>query len=402
MPVKIRVRNYQSLRDVTLHVNGFVAVTGRNNAGKTAFLRAIKGLLTNAKGSLFVRHGTESCRTDIDFGDGHEVSWEKGPKVKPKYTIDGKEIHPGASLPEELAPLGVKAITAGDRELWPQIAGQNSGQVFLLDQPGSLLAEVVADVDRVGQLNAALRAAESDRRSASAELKVRRADVSRAEDEHRKFDGLDDATSGISDLIANQAALQADLRKLAQLKLLRQRIGAARVVLKNLSGIDQVHVPNDEPVQDAKASLSKVSRLSTIRDRLSVARGLVIGLAGVDEIVVPEASKVEAVKVLLSKVGTIRKLGVSLEKARKVAKRLDGVDRIRVPEGIPEGDITKLANIRRLRDRMGAARDLCASLETDIQVSDTDFQKASEGISELLQALGTCPTCGSNAHQTHR
>ncbi len=41
--VKVRVKNFQSIREAEVEVKGLTVITGPNNSGKTAFMRAVKG-----------------------------------------------------------------------------------------------------------------------------------------------------------------------------------------------------------------------------------------------------------------------------------------------------------------------------------------------------------------------
>ena len=135
MAVRIRVRNFQSIEDAEVEVSGLTVVTGQNNSGKTALMRAVRGVFENSGGDAFVRHGTDALAVHLDFGDA-DVTWTKGPKVKPTYIVGGKTINPGRSVPDEVTSLGVAPVQAGSGEAWPQIAPQFTGQVFLLDLPG--------------------------------------------------------------------------------------------------------------------------------------------------------------------------------------------------------------------------------------------------------------------------
>ena len=177
MPFKVRVRNFQSIEDAELVIDNLTVVTGTNNAGKSAFFRALRGALTNARGSGFVRHGKSHCTVDIeDLASGRKLTWEKGSKVN-RYVVDGESLdRVGHGVPPEARIFGVESVGAGNSELWPQIAPQITGVSFLLHEPGSVIAEAVADVERVNQLSRALKACESDRRSARNDLKMRRKD----------------------------------------------------------------------------------------------------------------------------------------------------------------------------------------------------------------------------------
>lgn len=235
MPFRVRIQDFQSIEDATIEVEGLTVLTGPNNSGKTAVCRAIYGAFTNARGTKFVRQGKASTKIELAFSDGHTLLWEKGEKVN-RYELDGKALNKvGHGAPPETDVLGVLPVEAAGRELWPQFAHQFVGQVFLLDDPGSVLAEAVANVDKVGVLNESLRLSQSDRRSAAAELKVRNEDVAKYEAAVIKFDGLDNAVS-LTQKAETQSIKVAKIQKaLEQTHALKERwvllTGAVQEVL---------------------------------------------------------------------------------------------------------------------------------------------------------------------------
>lgn len=262
MTIKIRIKNFQSLEDTGLDVDGFTVVTGQNNSGKTALMRAVKGLFENTGGDSFVRHGSNGLNVNITFQDA-QVTWSKGPKQKPAYLIGGKHIHPGRSVPDEVRQLGVVPIKAGNTEVWPQIASQFDGQLFLLNQPGSAIAEAVADVARVSQLTAALAFAESDKRAASSTLSIRRQDEVLALASVHAFDGLDVASE------VHQTAQEA----LQQAVALGVTVGkahgvqaalvAAQTRVAALAGAAAVRVPDASSVLDTATLVGPVQQLAS-------------------------------------------------------------------------------------------------------------------------------------------
>ena len=52
MPLKVRVRNFQSIEDATLVIDGLTVVTGTNNAGKSAFSTLLFDAMFAAEESL--------------------------------------------------------------------------------------------------------------------------------------------------------------------------------------------------------------------------------------------------------------------------------------------------------------------------------------------------------------
>lgn len=351
MSVRVHVQNFQSISDAEVVIDGFTVITGTNNTGKTALQRAIRGVFQNTPGTAFIREGQTTCAVTVDLGD-RKVTWSKGTgkKDRPTYVIDGGEpIYPGQAVPEEVAALGVVPIQAGGQEVWPTIAPQFSGQIFLLDKPGSAVAEAVADVERVGQLNRALRNAEGDRRTAAATLKVRVADLAGYEDKAAQYEGLDEAVAGVTALEGAQALV----------------------------------------VRMARA----VQGVQSLRDRLRTAREAAALLEPVGAIVVPDAAA--AIK-LQRELAELLKLQQRMQKAQKEVKRYAGVGNllVSVDEGPSKRLLDALKVLKGFQTRLKAAQDLVVEHQTALTKTEGEQTVAQGDFEAALKDLGQCPTCG--------
>jgi len=356
MPVSIRVRNFQSIADAAVEVEGFTVVTGPNNSGKSALQRAVRAAFQNARGSAFVRRGTTKASVEIDFHDGHSFRWEKGvgKDAKPTYVIDGgAPIHPGQGIPDELADMGVRPVMAGGKQFWPQFAPQFTGQVFLLDEPGSVLAEAVADVDRVGKINAALKLAESDRRAAASELKVRKADIERIGEALGKFDGIEDVAVMVADLERDRKQAARIETALDGLEKLRSDHAAAVASVARLSGVETVEIPEDDIFANAAALAAEIVGLGALSGRLNAAGGKVSRFAGLD--------------------------AVELE------FDLEGLSRVAAAVGVLEG----------LAARLGAATIAERSAKEEVDHAVLEAEEADLAVARFLDEIGTCPYCGA-------
>lgn len=357
MPVKIRVRDFQSLGDISLVVDKLTVVTGANNTGKTALMRAVRAAFQNAKGTGFIRHGSSKAVVDIDFGGGHTLTWEKGKGKgdKPTYIVDGgPPIHPGQGVPDEVRALGVRPITAGGREVWPQIAAQFTGQVFLLDQPGSVMAEAVADVERVSSLNEALRMAASDKRSATSELQTRRDDDVRYGQELARFTGLDEASVAVDKVEEVFTLAQRASKALDSLLDLQSRRSDALQSVSDLQGINSVDVPPREDFTALAEIQRDTQEVVRIRDQRERALSRVRKLAGIESV----------------------EVDVDLTSAEKTL----GV----------------LQVVVELRRRIRAAQEQVASLTGELDKLEKEETHASEELFGILGGLGQCPVCGGH------
>lgn len=354
MPVRVHVSNFQSIREAEVEIAGFTVVTGTNNTGKTALQRAIRGVFQNTPGTSFIREGESTCQVTVDLGD-HKVTWSKGTgkKDRPTYILDGgAPLYPGQGVPEEVVALGVAPIQAGGQEVWPTIAPQFSGQIFLLDKPGSVVAEAVADVERVGQLNRALTKAESDRRASAATLKVREADLINLEAQAQRFQGLDDAVASVTALEGSYQALQRLAKAVQGLVTLRDRLTAARSQAARLA-----------PVEGIQAQIPVDSEVIAFRNKLRDLQGL----------------------------------QQRLQKARQEVKRYSGAEKLlaAVDEAPCRRLLEGLKVLKALDARLTAALHRVEATELELATAQMEAAAADTAFNEALTAMGQCPTCGA-------
>ena len=386
MPFRVRVRNFQSIKDATIRVSGLTVITGPNNSGKTAMLRAVRGAFTNAPAGPLVRKGEAHLSVDLSFDDGHTLTWEKGsekPEGKGKainrYVLDGKALEGvGRGVPPEVEALGVREISAGSDGLWPQIARQFDGTLFLVDRPGSVVAEALSDVERVGKLSDALRASESDRRTIASEMKVRRADMARLQERAQKFDGLDTVLEDINTV--DLRALQDMAREIASLKDLAERLRKSREDLAPIAGFTPKSIPDsrdcavaeDLRTAAALAARLKIARVDSHKYNLQVTMPLF--------------------SFSLSCLEDLRRRAVQKKVLRKDAQDLD------LPT-LPSADrIAKYpAGVSKIRDwsvRYGSGLTDVARLSESLSAHREQHANAVQEAHDALHAMGECPTCG--------
>lgn len=356
MAVQVRVRNFQSIEDASVTIDGLTVVTGANHSGKSAFMRAIRGVFTNAPPGPLVRHGCAHLSVTLTFDDGTSVLWEKGwekpgrkGKTINRYTVNGKQIATvGRGVPPEVEELGVREISAASDRVWPQIAQQFDGTLFLVNRPGSAIAEALSDVKRVGALSAALKASEKDRRAANAELKIRRKDIEVHKVSAERFTGLNPVADQIRLLSDDLASMQAGEQEIEEVTRLRDRLAAATQATQDLDGFDAVDVP-DTKAPKIKQAITKVSGYAT---RLKSAREARDHLQGFEEISLPESTSASQIKKRRSEVA-----------------------------GLLDLHATTTSNVE--------------SLEATLATTTTQLAEAKAEVQRLLGDRGECPTCNT-------
>lgn len=383
--IKVSVENFQSIESADIEIDGFTVVTGKNNSGKSALLRSINSVFTNALGSSFVRSGEDYCQVSIDFGNDQTVRWRKGDKVKPTYWINGGEpIHSGRNAPTELEQFGIAPINANGRELWCQIAPQFTGQVFLIDMPGSVMAEIVADVDRVSDLNSALKNCEKDKRSNSSILKVRNQDHEKLSKEREKYDDVEDRVQEYKHLDYQREHLQDLRNRIEKIHTLREKLNTNKQSIFALSGIiSELSVLSDleEIVNGILETESKITTYEKLGRRYRSRSRECRSLLGVDTLIDPSLDKLKSARNQLKTLSPLydRKIG-----AEKVIGAISDLGDCEIPttDSIKQHR-DQLKIIKELSDRKSQSeRDMRAFDElSQIEIPTFGFS------SDRLQAL---------------
>lgn len=413
MAIKVRVRNFQSVADASIVIDGLTVVTGTNNAGKSAFFRAIRGAFTNARGSDFVRYGEKHCVVDLEFGDGRKLTWKKGGDGTNDYIIDGKKFPKvGQGVPPEVREFGVVPVPVGNTELWPQIAQQVTGVSFLLHETGSVIAEAVADVERVNQLSRALKGCESDRRSARGSLKVRRKDLTTYNERREAFVGVEEAVDQLHAIEKRHTKAQKVAKATGNLVKLGERHQKARGAVGALEGLDEVtaSLPSLEILSEAQRVSESLTLAEGLQGRRENAVKAVSALEGLDEVTesLPSDARMAYADQFRKAVGVTVELTMrweearqDLEKAREAQETLVGLilDEKMV---VHAGKFKKaLGNATSLKDRYVERRDAVATLDATIRDHEEKLAVLDEKLTTVLGTYEECPTCGGGLDHVH-
>lgn len=138
---------------------GLNVLTGPNNTGKSAVVEALRCLAQNPPPRHFIRHGAAEARVSVEMDDGTVVAWVR----RPKYALY-ELTRPGAAEPEVfakfgrtppeevMAVLGIGPVVLESGEEVDVHIGNQREPVFLLNQPGSVLAGFFAAATEAAHL----------------------------------------------------------------------------------------------------------------------------------------------------------------------------------------------------------------------------------------------------------
>ena len=397
MAVEVRIKNFQSIEEATLVVDGLTVITGTNNSGKTSAVRAIKGVFTNPPAGALVRHGCAYLSVTLIFDDGTTVTWEKGwekPNQKGKtvnrYVLNGKELAGvGGGVPPEIEDLGVKEVRAGSDRIWPQIADQFDGSLFLVNRPGSSTAEALSDVERVGSLTAALKASEKDKRSVDSELKVRRGDIVDQTEELSRYEGLEEvgelveALSSMDDLVKSQESNILSMEKL------KSSYDDSKSSHDLYSDFDPEVVPDPTRVKRLGKAVSKATGLYSVLESSTKDLDRFEGFVSVS---LPDYSDLVSAS---QRVTTVLEFVSKLEFEESVLSSLRGSE-VEIPDS---GEVERISESM---DTVSGFLGSMESLQREIQVLEeafvqcsSEFEESESEVSLILGDMGMCPTCNT-------
>lgn len=165
--ITVCVKNYQSVEEAELVIDGFTTLTGESNRGKSAIVRAFIAALSNKTGTEHITVGKEECHVRIENEKGPNgpvsVEWTKSKKGT-SYKINGSIFNKvGRSTPDELRALGIWEIETGDhRRHWPQIQRQKENDYIVGEPSPSVTSELIGASEDTAVVTRAIKLAKED------------------------------------------------------------------------------------------------------------------------------------------------------------------------------------------------------------------------------------------------
>jgi exonuclease SbcC len=392
--VRVEIHNFQSIAHEVVEVEGFSAIVGRSNIGKSAIVRAVKAALTGAPVDAYVRHSSECpritkgnktcqcfCSVRIQ-AEGFDLLWEKGDSVN-QYTYNGeKHTVAGRGTPEFLADVGLDMVKIGTDKTLIQVSDQFR-PIFILDKSGTAVADVLSDVAKLDQINAAMRLAEKDRKEAAATRKVRLKDIKDLETSLESYIGLEGVLER-SDAVAKLVDQKEEVAdRVGKMERLISSAKAAAHRVKELSPITEVQIPSIDSLVDGGV---KFQTLSTFKAQVEAKEKVISNLGGVSDVELPEIDQVEAkVSNHLKLTGWSTKvagLKSFFESMQSCTLELPGIEPL-------EEALKSWSRCDRLAQKLAKAGKAAEAAEADFN----DVQERFDRVAADFQSLGVCPTC---------
>lgn len=403
----VEIRNFQSIEHVHLRIDGFTALVGRSNIGKSAIVRAVKAALTGAPEDNYVRHGAscekvakgaKSCKCYCSVhlkAEGFDLLWEKGGD-KNEYVFNGEKKTAVARGTPEFLEDSFGLVKVGDTKILLQVADQfrseGGGPIFLLDEYGGVVADVLSDVAQLDRINVATKMAEKDRRDCVSQRKVREKDVLDLKLKVTSYDGLDEVLAHVKEVEEDERKVEAKKAKRDQLVRFKEDILTVGRQIKALMGVPALVVPEVDPL---KTQSDRAAKLTVFLAAVETRQVVINRLAGVDTIQAPDIETVHSAE------ARFRKLYTWLTKVRtykELFANWKGVEAAPTPDIAPiTSTSAKSLRLATLRKQLTALETQTSTLEKQLEEAEAEFQavKAEEA------DLGVCPTCAQPVTLAH-
>lgn len=413
--ITIEVKGFQSIAGATLQVEGFTALAGKSNIGKSAFVRAVRCALTNPTGTSFVRHGRDcarqarknaktcDCFSSVHIvTDGFNLLWEKGDRVN-RYTFNGKEYDkPDRGVPDFLQDAGLALVKVGDKTGSIQVADQFF-PIFLLDQSGPAIAEAISDVSQLDCINAATRLVEKDRREVQATRKVREKDITELEAKLSTYDTLDEKLKLVRDAEKVLLAITEQSTKVQTLERYLRSLEALKRDMVALGKASTVEVPEVSSVVEAeKSALRLYAFLGDLGKRSKEVRGLAEAEKGLRDF--PDENPLPSP---LTKLDNLKDWMAQLRRLKEGFASFESVSNLEVPDcDSMTASVAKLKHMVSFSARGNATAKASTEIQAALNKLESEERALAEELVPLNKALSeieVCSTCnrplkGSHSH----
>ena len=279
---EILIKNFQSAKNVSIVVDGFTVVVGRNNIGKSAIIRAVDAAFINKSGDSFIRDNEKTSEIHIKR-EGLDLVWTKGAKTS--YKING-EIFTALNrdIPLPLVKAGFGRMKLEDRKVSPLISHQFE-PLFLINKGGSVITEVLAEIYDLDSLSKADDACQKDLKAQKLALKTRDGDLASLQgklEKYKDFETLKEEVKALVEKNKDCQSLQDEIALLTGYEVELEALARSINVLKGFKGIE---IPS---TLECEKLVEENSWLEDRSQELSVLGTSVKKLRGIEKIEIPK------------------------------------------------------------------------------------------------------------------
>lgn len=392
MPIKVKIENFQSIKDIEFEIDKYTVLTGPSNSGKSAICRAIEGALFNRSGDGFVRNGEKHAQVTL-ITDTHEIVWAKG-SGKNHYTINGESYDKvGTDVPDLIYQMGFRDIELTRSKLRPQMGTDQFDILFLIREQGSLISEVFSVLGRLDVITNAGKSCSSDLKGKKSLLKTRYDDLSSVDKKLANYQGFEKVELAAESLQVDHDEIIEERKQLDLVSDLFKKLTETKDQLLALKPVVNLSVPEDV---DSKL-ISQLKGLNAANLTLSKLNKEVSCLTGVEKLQVPVFSADK----LISLVKQLTSIQDNYAKITGEISVLEQVSRLPNPIQVTDSEMGQLASLVKdscsIKDLNNLQDQICSDL---IQI-EQQIKQQEEELHTMLEGLEECPLCNQALEKSY-
>lgn len=364
---EIQIRNFQSLQDIHLQLAPFTVVVGPSSSGKSAFIRALKALTSNRRGTDFITHGERTASISAKLASANParsgtVTLTRSTQTAPNaYTLIPEDPAHAYAPKAEFTKLGGEVPAPISEFLGiptaqvPLAIASQFDKPYLLDASGTEVARVLASLTNAHIVLNGARESNRQKLQLSQTLRTRADDLEAIKARVPEFRALN----------AQRSALEQAETLIASARSLRDR-------LESLAALTETVLIAEQRIPALEQTLASVRRLPSIDDtvtRLSRAQQSHATLTRLIDTLERSARNVvdaQALAASIPSLGSIDELAVRLSDARTKH----------------EAYLSTIQAISRAQQAVAERSDVVTQTRTAMDAAQSDLAQAMLGIKD--------------------
>ena len=388
--MKIHVKNFQIIQNCELDFSGLVCVQGTNDTGKSALIRAVKGLVETKSGDDFINYDADQCKVVFDDGEDR-VEWVKPRGSGSEYKINGTKYDKiGRGRFEELDKYG----------LFPVDTGRDEFYLNFVDQFDSLLLFGRPDTRKFEIISSSLidyQKFENSIDQIKDDQKEVKESITRLEGELNSLDESIEQTECEIDLYeqAFEQVPSSFVEKLEeQIQEGEDIADITRDIKSKQERLESISVPDRAVLDSVEKGIHDISveRVSRLNDLIDQKKEVQSRIEEIDELL-DQWDQVDNVEDL--DVGLIGGLNDYIELTKKISRIEEVLDLYEELDVGLQDDYEEMINLFEIVQEFDTIRDGIMEAMSDISGYEDVLDDLKEQKQELEGKLEVCPVCES-------
>ena len=156
MATNIKIKNFQSIKEADIDVEGFTILVGESSQGKSACLRAVNAACNNKFKQNFLRYGADTISVAINYGNDTTLEITKTKKESPTYKLNDIVFQKlNRTVPEEVNDFNNFGIIDYFEQKYPLNYFSQFSKPLLLEFSQKRILEILSSSKAYDDMNVA-------------------------------------------------------------------------------------------------------------------------------------------------------------------------------------------------------------------------------------------------------